>query len=152
MIQRSDTRIWMLIGSKYYLMGAGLTKLQESCKTVLLETPQINSPLCGREVLYHTSQLEFEGFRDINDPVNQALVRFYMKRGQDAKVTLILGNRNDRQTGQTMKAYRIIGYVCVENPGIGDGAMGSPIKGKIVFASAPEEGVFFEQEQIFIPY
>lgn len=153
MIQRSDARIWVqMANGTYRLMGAGLTSLRETCKTTLLETPHINSSLCSREILYHTSQLEFEGFRDPQDPVNQFLVNCYLKRGEAAKITMVIGNRNDKQTGQTMRARRVSGYVCTENPGTGEGALGSPLRGKIVFASEPEEGVFFEEFQEFIPY
>lgn len=153
MIERNDNRVWLLLPiGKYYLMGAGLTKLQETCETVLLETPRVNGTVCEREILYHVPQLEFEGFRDPADPVNEYLISRYLKRGDDTKVTVIIGNRNDKQVGQTLKARRMTGHICMENPGSGEGPFGSRIKGRIVYASQPEEGVYYEDQQIFIPY
>lgn len=153
MIERNDNRVWLCLpNGTYYLMGEGITSLRERCETVLLETPRINRSVCEQEILYHVPRLEFEGYRTPSDPANEYLVNRYLKRGNDTLVTLIIGNRNDKQVGQTMKARRVTGHVCIENPGSGEGPFGSRIKGSIVYASQPEEGVYYEDQQIFIPY
>ena len=150
MIKKSDDRVWVYndLTKKYYLLGAGLTKLEEVCKTALLETPNINSALCKREILYHTGQLEFEGFR-IKDVAMETLLVRHMKRGNDAMVTFIIVNRKDLISGTVAQARKIKGYVCIENPGTGEGPFGSRIKGKIVYAEPPERGVFDEATQDF---
>ncbi len=150
MIEKSDDRVWVYsdITKKYYLLGAGVTHLQEEYHTALLETPNINSPLCKREILYHTGQLEFEGFQ-VNDDAMGILLARRMKRGNDAMVTIIIANRKDVLTGTFAYARRVRGYVCIENPGTGEGPMGSRIKGKIVYAETPEEGIFDESSQAF---
>ena len=153
MIERNDNRVWLrLPNGTYYLVGEGITPRSERCETVLRETPRINRPVCEREILYHVPRLEFEGYRAPSDPANEYLVSRYLKRGDDTLVTLIIGNRNDKQVGQTMKARRVTGHVCIENPGSGEGPFGSRIKGQIVYASQPEEGVYYEDQQRFIPY
>ncbi|MBO5221661.1 MAG: hypothetical protein J6C26_05050 [Clostridia bacterium] len=152
MIQRSNDRIWInFTGDTYHRMGPGFTHVEEVCKTALLETPRLSSPLCAREILYHTAWLEFEGYRNGEDPVHRHLHELYMTRGEDAAVTLILGSRTDKLTGQAMKARRVKGYVCLENPGSGEGPMGSFFKGKILFADLPEKGIYIETSQTFLP-
>lgn len=150
MIKKSDDRVWVYssVAKKYYLLGAGITHLEEVYKTALLETPNIYSPLCKREILYHTGQLEFEGIQT-DDPALTLLRSFRMKRGNDARITIIVANRNDVLNGTFLKARRINGYVCLENVGTGEGIFGSKIKGKIVYADAPEEGIFDEESQLF---
>ncbi len=150
MIKKSDDRVWVYneYAGDYYLLGAGLTRLEEVCKTALLETPNINSPLCKREILYHTGQLEFEGFRT-EDPALDILLSCHMKRGENALVTFVIVNRKDVFMDSIANARKIKGYVCIENPGTGEGIYGSRVKGKIVYADAPQEGMFDEESKIF---
>lgn len=150
MIKKSDDRVWIYneLAEKYYQLGAGLTHLEEVCKTAILETPNINSTLCKREILYHTGQLEFEGFRT-DDLALDRLLSCYMQRGNDALVTFVIANRNDVVFQKVVSARRIQGYVCIENPGTGEGVLGSRIKGKILYATTPEEGLFDEKLQTF---
>ncbi len=150
MIKKSDDRVWIYneLADQYYLLGAGLTNLEEVYKTALLETPNINSPLCKREILYHTGQLEFEGFRT-DDLAQDLLLSRHLKRGNDALITFVIANRKDIVFGKVLKARRIQGYVCIENPGTGEGVLGSRIKGKILYAQAPEEGFFDEEASTF---
>lgn len=150
MIQKSDDRVWVYNEylDEYYLLGAGLTRLEEVCKTALLETPNINSALCKREILYHTAQLEFEGIRT-NDPALSRLLSCYLKNGEDALVTFIIANRKGIYFQSIVQARKVKGYVCIENPGTGEGVFGSQIKGKIVYAEPPVEGVFNEETKTF---
>jgi len=152
MIKRSNDRIWIQFPeSPFLLMAEGFTHLEEVCRTTFLETPHLDSPVCTREILYHTAHLEFAGYRLAGNTLHMHIHSRYLARGEDAKVTLILGSRTDRLTGQAMNARRVTGYLCLENPGSGEGVMGSYFKGKIVFASAPEKGIYIEDTQMFIP-
>ncbi len=150
MIKKSDDRVWVYneYTNDYYLLGAGLTRLEEVCKTALLETPNIDSPFCKREILYHIGQLEFEGFRT-DDPALNILLACYMKRGETARVTFVIVNRKDHIFDSVANARKIEGYVCIENPGTGEGILGSRIKGKIVYADTPQEGMFDEENKFF---
>ena len=150
MIKKNDDRIWIYneFSKKYYLLGAGLTHMEEVYKTALLETPNINSPLCKREILYHTGQLEFEGFRT-DDMGQELLLSKHLKRGNDALITFVIANRKDVVVHNVVKARKIQGYVSIENPGTGEGVLGSRIKGKILYAQMPEEGLFDEESQTF---
>lgn len=150
MIKKSDDRVWIYneLTEKYYLLGAGLTTLEERYKVALLETPNINSPLCKREILYHTGQLEFEGFRT-DDLAQDLLLSRHLKRGNDALITFAIANRKDVVFNKVVKARKIQGYVCIENPGTGEGVLGSRIKGKILYTQLPEEGLFDEELQTF---
>lgn len=150
MIRRSDDRVWIAEPNttSYYLLGEGITELHETCKTALLETPHIDTAVCTREILYHTAQIEFEGYRT-RDTAMRILRSKYLKRGKDALITLVIGNLHDAGT-TALQARRVKGYVCLENPGTGEGVMGSRVKGKIVYASEPEEGIFNEDTKEFI--
>ena len=152
MVKRSNDRVWIQFpGSPFLLMAEGFTHLEEVCKTTFLETPRLNSPICTREILYHTAQLEFEGYRQSGNTLHLHIHSRYLTRGEDAKVTLIIGSRTDKLNGQAMNARRVTGYLCLENPGSGEGILGSFFKGKIVFASVPEKGIFIETTKQFIP-
>ena len=152
MIKRSNDRIWISFkGETFHLIGPGFTHVEEICKTTILETPNLNSPLCAREILSHTAWLEFEGYRNADNEVHRHLYDLYMTRGEDSAVTLILGSRTDKLTGGAMKARRVKGYVYLENPGSGEGPVGSFFKGKILFAALPEKGIYVETSQTFIP-
>lgn len=153
MITQSNDRIWIQFDyGSFHLMGPGFTHLEEVCKTTLLETPNIESPFCTQEILYHTAQLEFAGYRLPDNAVHRHMIERYLKRGSEAEVTLILGSRTDRLNHQAMSARRVKGYLCLENPGSGEGPLGTFFKGKIVFSSTPERGLFDESTQQFIPY
>lgn len=150
---QSNDKVWVLLpNGSYYPMGAGISSLKEICKTALLETPHLGKSVCTREILYHTPQLEFEGFRIKEDPVNEYLVNRYLKTGDEAKIVLVIGNELDTLTQNAVKARKITGYVCMENPGTGEGPIGSRIKGKIVYADQPTEGVFYETQRVFVAY
>ncbi len=153
MIKKNDNRVWLYskIAKRYYLLGAGLTRLEEVCKTALLETPNIHSPLCKREILYHTGQLEFEGIVTL-DTAMDILLAAYMKRGNDALVPLIIASRQEAISNSFVRAKRLKGYICIENSGSGEGPLGSRIKGKIVYAETPEVGFFDETTQSFSPH
>lgn len=150
MIKRSNDRVWILGNTgEYYQLGAGISNLREVCKTAILETPHIDSPVCSQEILYHTGHLEFEGFRIDGDYALNLLISRHMKRGKDAKITLIIGNSHDSGGTNAFIARKITGYVCLENPGTGEGVFGSRIKGKIIYASEPIRGVYHEDRQLF---
>ncbi len=150
MIKKSDDLVWVKsdFGEQYLPLGAGITKLEEKYQTALLETPNINSSLCRREILYHTGQLEFEGIR-LHDDAQNILLSKRLTRGSDAKVTLIIANRMDVLSETMIQARKVTGFVCIENPGTGEGCFGSKIKGKIVYAEMPVRGVFNEEHQVF---
>ena len=153
MIKRSNDRVWIRFGTgPYYRMGQGFTHLQEACKTTLLETPHVNSPFCTHEILYHTAFLEFEGYRLSDNLIHKGLLERYLKRGEEAAVTVILGSSTDKMSEEAILARRAEGYVCLENPGSGEGPFGTHFKGKIIFATEPEKGVFNETTQNFISY
>ena len=149
-MEKSNDRVWVYsdITKKYYILGAGITNLKEVYKATLLETPNVFSPFCGREILYHTGQLEFEGFR-VEDDALGILLSKHLKQGKDGKVIVIYVNRNDVLQGTFMKAKKIEGYVSMENPGSGEGPLGSKIKGKLVYSKEPREGIFDESTQVF---
>ena len=152
-LKRSDDQVWIESNlGNFCRLGAGLTHLEEKWKTALLETPNIYSPVCGREILYHTGELEFEGYWIPGNPAMDILISKHLKRGNDAKVTLIVANRQNAMEGSSsILAHRVTGYVCLENPGTGEGPMGSRIKGKIVYGTAPQQGVFNEEYKQFSP-
>lgn len=149
----NDNRIWIRgTSGDFLLMSKGFTSLEERWKTALLETPNVFSAVCGREILYHTGQLEFEGIWGPADGAINLLYELKYKRGADAKVTLIVANRKEAMTGNGMlMARQVTGYVCVENPASGEGVMGSVIKGKIVYDSEPIRGIFDEIGKTFYP-
>ena len=145
--------VWLrLPNGTFYPMKAGMTKLRERVATTLLETPNVNSPLRKREVLSHTAQLEFEGQRDRSDPVCEYLHGRYLKRGNDVLVTFIVYDEADKLTGNAYLAHQQQGYICIEDPGSGTGILGSRIKGRIVYATAPQEGAFNVVLKRFTPY
>lgn len=150
MIEKSNDRVWVYsdITKKYYLLGAGITNLKESYKATLLETPNVFSPFCGREILYYTGQLEFEGFR-VEDDAMEILQSKHLKKGTNGKVKLIITNRKDILTNTFVKAKRVEGYVSMENPGTGEGPIGTRIKGKVVYAKEPVDGIFNESTMVF---
>ncbi len=150
MIEKSDDRVWIYsnISKKYHLLGAGITSLRESYRSTLLETPNIHTGFCGREILYHTGQLEFDGFW-VQDTAQEVLRSKALKRGVQELVTVIIANNNGHLSDTYYDARRVRGYVCLENPGSGESPYGSRIKGKIVYAEAPEEGIFNESTQNF---
>ncbi|MBP3300637.1 MAG: hypothetical protein J6M34_03945 [Clostridia bacterium] len=153
MIKRSNDRVWIKFpeNDNFYLMGEGFSHLEEVCKTVFLETPRIGSTLCAQEILYHVAYLEFEGYRDFSSSVHDLLYRRYMTRGKDAEVTLIIGNQEDNMTAGSTAARRVKGQVCLENPGTGEGPLGSFFKGTVRFTSQPEKGLYIIDEQAFFP-
>ncbi len=151
MIEKSDDRVWIYAANinKYYLLGKGFTTLRESYRQALLETPNLFSPLCKREILYHTGQLEFEGYRQ-DDTGLDLLLSYYMKRGGEAEITFVIGNRRDGYGEHHLPARMITGAVCIENPGSGEGTFGGKFKGKIVYTSAPVRGLFDESTGTFV--
>ncbi len=150
MIEKNDDRVWLYSAAagKYYLLAKGFTSLRETYRQALLETPNLFSPLCKREILYHTGQLEFEGFRQ-NDVGLDILLSYCMKRGNEAEVTFLIGNRRDAYGESFLPARKITGMVCIENPGTGEGTFGGKFKGKIIYTKAPISGVFDENTQQF---
>ena len=153
MIKRSNDRVWIQFqsDSTFYPMTGGFSHLEEVCRPVLLETPRIDSSLCAREILYHTAYLEFEGYRDFNNAVHEKIYRKYMTRGSDATVTLIIGNQEDHISASGTAARRVTGQLCLENPGSGEGPLGTFFKGKIWFTSQPEKGLYIIEQQDFFP-
>lgn len=150
MIKKSNTLVWVkgTTEEQYYPLGAGITKLEENYRTALLETPNVNSSLCRREILYHTGQLEFEGIR-LHDDAQNLLLSKRLSRGSDARVTLVIANRMDAISETMIEARKVTGSVCIENPGSGEGYFGSKIKGKIVYEEMPVKGVFNEEHNVF---
>ncbi len=152
MIEKSNDRVWLYDSylKKYYLLGAGITNLKESYKTAVLETPNVFSPFCGREILYHTGQLEFEGVL-VSDPALEYLLSMDMKRGKDSLITFIIVSRKKMFAEGSTLCYgkRIEGAVCIENPGTGEGVFGSRFKGKILYTKTPEKVIFDEATQTY---
>ncbi len=150
MIEKSDDRIWVKsrVSDRYYLLGKGFTSLREICKPVILETPNLFSPLCKREIVGQTGQLEFEGYRRF-DQAQDLLLSCYFRRGTDAQITFIIANRQDAYGEAFIPARRIIGQVCIENKGTGEGVLGGKFKGRILYTTAPEKGTFDEQTHLF---
>ena len=153
MIRTSNDRVWIKFPDLdgFYVMSAGFSHLKEICKTVFLETPRLQSSLCAREILYHIGYLEFEGYRDFSDSVHDLIYSKYMTRGKDAEVTLIIGNQKDNISGNGTAARRVTGQLCLENPGTGEGPLGSFFKGTVQFTSKPEKGLYIIDKQIFSP-
>lgn len=151
MIERNDLRVWIrLSDGSYSPFEEGLTHLEEVCKTSVLETPQITSPFCRQEILHHRAHLEFAGFRDRKISAHSYIYDRYMCRGDDALITLILVNRKDKN-GISYAARRVEGYVILENPGSGEQIFGSYMRGRILYASLPEKGVFNVSTNTFFP-
>lgn len=152
MIEKSSLRVWISDreSEKYSLIGPGITSITETYKTAILETPNINSAVSGQEILYHVGQIEFSGIW-VDDYALSLLTSKRGKRGKDALVTLILiySHENYGPDSTFAVARKVRGYVCLENPGSGESPFGARIKGKIIFAGEPQQGVFDETRGIF---
>ena len=152
MIEKSNLRVWISNGEleKYHLMGPGFTGIKETYKTAILETPNINSAISGQEILYHVGQIEFSGIW-VDDEAIHILTGKKGKRGKDALVTMVIVHAHDNYGPDSTfaAARRVKGYACIENPGSGESPFGARIKGKIIFAEEPLQGVFDEAKGIF---
>lgn len=152
MIEKTNDRVWIYsnLQKKYYPLAAGITHLKETYKCVTLETPNIQSAFCGREILYHTGQLEFEGFR-VPDYALDTLFSSDLKIGSASFIDLVITNRHDLFAQGSNYCYgkKIEGALILENPGTGEGPIGSRIKGKILYTKTPEWVLFDETTQTF---
>lgn len=153
MIKQNTTCVWLKWGNgSYCRMAAGITSLKIISRPVLLETTHLNSALRSREPLTYTAQVEFEGYRDRDDPVCEHLFNGFLKRGDDAKVTFVTYDNRDVRFSGAFTATRQTGYLCMENPGSGEGYLGGKFKGKIVYATEPEKGAFNAETKQFTPF